>query len=197
MPFGAWYVEMYTFFRTDDVKCCFPQPISHFHNRLRKREVKVKGALVWPWFAFLGVRKRSTGYSLGCPVMWNFILCLGCLRYGIHHWEPPFLCSEKQSPIMCPAHLGGKQKPGSQDLVGVYDLSVRHTHIQHVWNLTNGCYVGSKLLESTLVALPRVLYLATLSWDEILFSLEQLIWRCNCARLDGRICTLVLWELAE
>lgn len=72
---------------------------------------------------------------------------------------------------MCPAHLGGNQS-GCQDLGGVYDLSVRCIHIQHVWNLTNGCYVGfslvkrltgTPLLESTLVALPRVLSSATLS----------------------------------
>lgn len=91
------------FFGTDDVKCRFPQPISYFHNQFRKREVKVKGALGWPWFTLLGRRKMSTGYSLGCPVMWNFILRLGCLRYGIHHWEPlSMLRRTKPYYVSCP-----------------------------------------------------------------------------------------------
>lgn len=53
---------------------------------------------------------------------------------------------------------------------------IRHTHIQHVWNLTNRCYVGSSLinrqrgallLESAVVALPTVLSSAILSCDPV------------------------------
>lgn len=44
---------------------------------------------------------------------------------------------------MCFAHWGGNQKPRSQDLGSVYDMSIKHTHIQYMWNLMNGCYMGS------------------------------------------------------
>ena len=76
---------------------------------------------------------------------------------------------------MSTAHLGRHQKPGSQDLGSVYDLTGRCTH-KHVCDLMDECYVGSRLinrwrgaliLQSTVVALPSMLSSAILRCDPV------------------------------